>query len=236
MWKLVSRLNVLNRYACSEYLRWICKWIPSVSLFHYSDATMTTMASQITSLTIVYSIIYSCADQRKHQTSASLAFVRGIHRWPVNFPHKGPVTRKMFPFDDVIMFVDSCSWWRHGMEIISPITGLCVGNHIGKGKVMQSFDVSFVWKGSRTNSTAVVDFRLHVGDVTVIYVPDTAPEQDKRPAEPQTVAAKPAVSKPGQVTFLSLFFHWRVHSSRSSIAWITLQFCTDVLSVLSRYS
>ena len=46
---------------------------------------------------------FSGADQRKHQSSASLAFVRGIHRWPVNSPHKGPVTRKMFPFDDVIM-------------------------------------------------------------------------------------------------------------------------------------
>ena len=43
------------------------------------------------------------ADQKKHQSSASLAFVRGIHRWPVNSPHKGPVTRKMFPFGDVIM-------------------------------------------------------------------------------------------------------------------------------------
>ena len=66
---------------------------------------MTTMASQITSLTVVYSIVYSGADQRKHQSSASLAFVRGIHRWPVNSPHKGPVTRKMFPFADVIMVV-----------------------------------------------------------------------------------------------------------------------------------
>ena len=64
---------------------------------------MGTIASQITSLTVVYSIVYSGADQRKHQSSASLAFVRGIHRWPVNSPHKGPVTRKMFPFDDVIM-------------------------------------------------------------------------------------------------------------------------------------
>ena len=52
---------------------------------------------------IVYSTVYSGADQRKHQSSASLAFVRGFHRWPVNSPHKGPVTRKMFPFDDVIM-------------------------------------------------------------------------------------------------------------------------------------
>ena len=49
-------------------------------------------------------------DQRKHQTSASLAFVRGIHRGPVNSPHKGPVTRKMFPFDDVYMY--STFWIR----------------------------------------------------------------------------------------------------------------------------
>ena len=71
--------------------------------YHYSDVIMNTMASQITSLTIVYSTVYSGANQRKHQSSASLAFVLGIHRWPVNSPHKGPVTRKLFPFDDVIM-------------------------------------------------------------------------------------------------------------------------------------
>ena len=47
--------------------------------------------------------LYSDADQRKHQSSASLAFVRGIHWRPVNCPHKWPVTRKMFTFDDVIM-------------------------------------------------------------------------------------------------------------------------------------
>ena len=64
---------------------------------------MGAVASQITSLTIVFSTVYSDADQRKHQSSASLAFVRGIHRGPVNSPHKWPVTRKMFPFDDVIM-------------------------------------------------------------------------------------------------------------------------------------
>ena len=64
---------------------------------------MSAMASQITSLTIVYSSVYSGADQRKDQSSASLAFVRGIHRQPVNSLHKGPVTQKMFPFDDVIM-------------------------------------------------------------------------------------------------------------------------------------
>ena len=69
---------------------------------HYGDVIMGATASQITSLTIVYSTVYS-ADQRKHQSAESLAFVRGIHRGPVNSPHKGPVTRKMSPFDDVIM-------------------------------------------------------------------------------------------------------------------------------------
>ena len=64
---------------------------------------MGAMVSQITSLAIVYLTVYSGAEQRKHQSSASLAFVRGIHWWPVNSPHKGSVTRKMFPFDDVIL-------------------------------------------------------------------------------------------------------------------------------------
>ena len=70
---------------------------------HNDDVIKSAMASQITSLTIVYWTVYSDADQRKHQSSASLAFVRGIHRGPVNSPHKWPVTRKMFPFHDVIM-------------------------------------------------------------------------------------------------------------------------------------
>ena len=61
------------------------------------------MTSQSAGLTIVYSTVYSGGDQRKRQSSASLAFVRRIHRRPVNSPHKEPVTRKMFPFDDVIM-------------------------------------------------------------------------------------------------------------------------------------
>ena len=74
---------------------------------------MGTMASQITSLTIVYSAVYSDADQRKHQSSTSLAFVRGIRRGPVNSPHKWPVTRKMFPFDDVIMVLHiRLKYWR----------------------------------------------------------------------------------------------------------------------------
>ena len=85
--------------------------MPSRSLWcnYYNDVIMGAITSQITSLTIVYSIVYSDADQRKHQSSASLAFERGIHRGPVNSPHKWPVTQKMFPFDDVIMCnVNAC--------------------------------------------------------------------------------------------------------------------------------
>ena len=51
----------------------------------------------------------SGGDRRKHQSSASLAFVRGLHRWPMNSPKKRPVTRKMFPFDDVIVRISIAS-------------------------------------------------------------------------------------------------------------------------------
>ena len=78
-------------------------WIIYIWRVYYYDVIMSLMASQITSLTIVYSTVYSVTDQRKHQSSASLAFVRGVHQGPGNSPHKGPVTRKMFPFDDVII-------------------------------------------------------------------------------------------------------------------------------------
>ena len=70
---------------------------------------MGTVASQITSLSFFCSTACSGADQKNIWSSASLAFVRGIRRWPVNSSHKGPVTRKMFPFDDVIMN-DSYCW------------------------------------------------------------------------------------------------------------------------------
>ena len=75
----------------------------AVCAFHYSDLIMGAIASQITSLTIVYPTIYSDADQRKHQSSTSLAYVWVIHRGPVNSPHKWPITRKVFPFDGLII-------------------------------------------------------------------------------------------------------------------------------------
>ena len=139
------------------------KWL----IFHYNDIMMSVMASQITSLSIVYATVcsdtdqrkhqssvslafvrgihkmadislqrrhdechgisnnqplncllncFSGADQRKHQISASLAFVRGIHQWLVNSPHKRPVTRKMFPFDDIMMLT-ILSWYHIKYDI-----------------------------------------------------------------------------------------------------------------------
>ena len=79
------------------------QYIKSILWNHYNDGIMSVIAFQITSLTSVCSTVYSGADQIKHESSASLAFVRGIHRGPVNSTHKWPVTRKMFPFNDVIM-------------------------------------------------------------------------------------------------------------------------------------
>ena len=92
---------------------------------------MGAMALQITSLAIVY-MVYSGEDQRKHQSSASLAFVRGIHRWPVNSRHKGPVTRKMFPFDDVIMMIE--------IQLAYP----CVEN-VGVWKMLRQVGASKCW-------------------------------------------------------------------------------------------
>ena len=88
--------------SASELPGWIAQF--SSAILHYDDVIMTSMAPQITRLTIVYSTVYSGAYKRKHQSSASLAFVRGIHRGPVICPHIWPVTRKRFPFDDVIMY------------------------------------------------------------------------------------------------------------------------------------
>ena len=121
---------------------------------------MDAIASQITSLTIVYSIVYSVVDQRKHQSSTSLAFVGGINRGPANSPHKWPVTRKMFPFDEVIMPL-----WCHDMETYSILLGpLCVeytGAFPHTGPVMRTFGVFLkVWTHCLCEVTAMILFRI----------------------------------------------------------------------------
>ena len=115
--------------------------------YHYSDVIMATMASQITSPTVVYSTVYSDADQRKHQSSVSLAFVRGIHRSPVNSPHKVPVTQKIFPFDDVIMYLRM--WDIHLLTdaVVSQDTGPSAGTVLTTKLYMHSskFLQFFYW-------------------------------------------------------------------------------------------
>ena len=76
-------------------------WI-GPALFHYNEVIMGAIASQITSLTIVYSTVYSDADQRKHQSSASLAFVRG------NSPVSGEFPAQMASKAENVYI-----WWRH---------------------------------------------------------------------------------------------------------------------------
>ena len=84
-----------------NFVTWdVFKWI----FFHYSDVIMSVMVSPITGISIVYPPVCSDIDQSKHQSCTSLVFVREIHWWPLNSPHKGPITQKMFPFDDVIIF------------------------------------------------------------------------------------------------------------------------------------
>ena len=70
---------------------------------HYNDVIISVISTQITGVSIVCSTVCSGTDQRKHQSCASLTFMRVIHRWLMDSPHKGPVTRKMFPFDDVTL-------------------------------------------------------------------------------------------------------------------------------------
>ena len=92
VWYIVTDVGDTIRISCHQ---------------HCNDDITGAIASQIISLTFVYSTVNSGADQTKHQSSASLAFARGIHRGLVNYLHKGPETRNMFPFDDVIMNIQA---------------------------------------------------------------------------------------------------------------------------------
>ena len=126
---------------------------------HYTDVIMGTMASQITSGTIVYSTVYSGADRRKHQSSASLAFVWVIHRWPVNSPHKWPVTRKMFPFDDVIkcsQCVDGVVPRRHNLTIT-------------KKPASKMTQAALVWKMKVFVIRLPYFFKIHRTNLEILY-------------------------------------------------------------------
>ena len=124
---MLDTLKHVNICQVSPQLSWgdtcqIWTWYFTRNQCFISDIKMGMLASQITSLTIVYLTVYSDADQRKYQSSASLAFVWGIHRGPVNSLHKWPVTRKMFPFDDVIMFIGLKNRGNNGLKKIGLLT------------------------------------------------------------------------------------------------------------------
>ena len=128
LWRLKSPTSRLftskktSNSASLAFVGWIHRWPVdsphkgpvTLKMFPFDDVIMriteyaftiyvitSAIASQITSVSIVYSTVCSDTVQRKHPSSAPLALVRRIHRWPVDSPRKGPVTRKMFPLDDV---------------------------------------------------------------------------------------------------------------------------------------
>ena len=122
--KHLTSINIIRNYFARTHFRridFVCSmWYGSIVWYDkaYADMGQNSILNYCITLTsqwvrwclkspasrlFTQPTVYSGADQRKHQSSASLAFVRGIHRWPVNSPHEGPVTQKMFPFDDVIM-------------------------------------------------------------------------------------------------------------------------------------
>ena len=89
-----------------------CMKVTTAFLSDYSNVIMSAMASEITGISIAYTTVCSGTDEKEYQSFTSLDFVRGIHWWHVNSLHKEPVTRKIFPFDDVIM--QSPKWHFRG--------------------------------------------------------------------------------------------------------------------------
>ena len=108
-------------------LVWKC-YLQSSSHFvfpgHYSDVIINMVASQITGVSIVCSAVCSCADQRINQGSASLGFVREIHRWPVNSPHKWPASNAEKYFHLVTSSCDrKVSLWKDVIQWYQKIFG-----------------------------------------------------------------------------------------------------------------
>ena len=153
-------------------------WL-STDQVHHDDVIMGAIASPITSLTIVYSTVYSDADQRKHQSSAALAFVSGSHRGPVNSPHKWPVTRKMFPFDDVIMLSIFLGLfhWHLGQPYDCPVRARGA-TWIGSGKYVNSGSANAQLPGCFcpwTFSLNILEYWIEHVSFGILYVMFTFP-------------------------------------------------------------
>ena len=94
--KLAGMSNIVGSGHIVAHIRYLeCR--------HYSDVIISAMSSEIIGVSMLYPPACSAPDQRMYQSSASFAFVRVIHRCPVDSPHKGPITRKIIPLHDVIM-------------------------------------------------------------------------------------------------------------------------------------
>ena len=140
---------------------------------------MSAMASEITGASIVCSTVCSNANQRKYQSSTSLAFVRGFHRSPVDSPHKGPVTQKMFPFGDVIMsynvlyecaptqiqcrYVVEGNYQRFQKKNLSVLS--LIYNIFSKFSKLQSDKISLIFS-TYFNGPPLLKFCTHHGSVT----------------------------------------------------------------------
>ena len=140
-WNIVISSQQLRYLHCEDKSNGLSPDYNRSDIAHYNDVIMGTMASQIISLNIVYSTVYSGTDERKPQSSASLAFLRGIHRSPVSSPHKGPVTWKMFPFDDVIMWssLNTVLSWRLGRIYKTPSIHDIRYLNSGKNQLMSTY-------------------------------------------------------------------------------------------------
>ena len=145
---------------------------------------MSAMASQITGVSIVCSAVCSGVHQRKHQSSVSLAIVSGIHWWSVDSRHKGPVTRKMFPFDDVFMrlhYICTCSlyiqvtqiFFRRQSAIYSISTQLCAKStllsHMILINVYLNFSIDFGFHQMLQHCTGCDIRSLYAMDYEIIH-------------------------------------------------------------------
>ena len=121
---------------------------------------MNAMASQITGVLIVLLKHLFRHRLKKISKLCVIGLCESFHRCPVNSPHKGTVTRKVFPFDGIMVYrkTTSCifqrindflTWWRHQMKTLSALLAICAGNSPVPGEfptqrpVTRSFDVYF---------------------------------------------------------------------------------------------
>ena len=103
-WISTQRPGMQKAFSCHDVIINMVT-LQTEAVEHFPDSKHLNVNQISVTESLVYSTIYSSIDQRKHQSSTSLVFVRGIHRWPVNSPHKWQVMWKMFPFDDIIMCI-----------------------------------------------------------------------------------------------------------------------------------